>query len=63
MSRRGSLGALPLCLLSMGLVLAGCSSNEQLDSMQSQLSDIQRQVLQLQMQSSSKTEMAELGLI
>jgi tol-pal system protein YbgF len=47
-------------LLAVTLLLGGCSSNEQLDTMQSQLSDIQKQVLQLQMQSSSKTEMAEL---
>ena len=46
------------------LSLVGCVGASDIDAIQSQLSDIQRQVLQLQKQTSSKEEVGELqGLI
>lgn len=50
------LGALALVLA----VLPGCVSSKDIEALQAQLADIQRQVLQLQMQSSSKEEVAGL---
>jgi hypothetical protein len=59
MSRRSNLPpALSVLLLAAGLS-AGCGS-AQLDSMEAQLADIQRQVLAIQKQSSSKEEVAQL---
>lgn len=40
--------------------MAGCASSKDTDAIQSQISDVQRQVLQVQMQSSSKEEIASL---
>ena len=48
---------LPLTALAVALAAAGCGS-AQLDTMEQQLADIQRQVLQIQKQSSSKEEVA-----
>jgi tol-pal system protein YbgF len=49
-----------IALAAAALAAAGCGSS-QLDSMEQQLADIQRQVLQIQKQSSSKDELATLG--
>ncbi len=50
---------LPLAVLAATLAAAGCGSS-QLDSMEQQLADVQRQVLQIQKQGSSKEEVAGL---
>lgn len=50
---------LPLAVLAAALAAAGCGSS-QLDSMEQQLADVQRQVLQIQKQGSSKDEVAGL---
>jgi tol-pal system protein YbgF len=56
-SRHRTLLLLPL--LAAGGLLGGCGS-AQLDGMEAQLADIQRQVLQIQKQTSSKEEVAGL---
>jgi TolA-binding protein len=48
-------------LLLPGLLLSGCASTDELGTIQLQLSDIQQLVLQIQKQTSSKQEIAELG--
>jgi tol-pal system protein YbgF len=45
---------------SAPLALAGCVSSSDIDGLRAQLAEIQRQVLQLQMQTSSKEEVAAL---
>lgn len=45
---------------SLPLTLAGCVSSSDIDGLRAQLAEIQRQVLQLQMQTSSKEEVAAL---
>lgn len=42
------------------LALAGCVSSSDIDGLRAQLAEVQRQVLQLQMQTSSKEEVANL---
>jgi len=50
-----------LCLVgTAALVSAGCVSSSDIDGLRAQLSDIQRQVLLLQQEASSKTEVADL---
>jgi tol-pal system protein YbgF len=49
------------CGLAAALAAAGCVSTEDIQGLQSQLSDVQRQLLQLQKQSPSKEEVAGLG--
>jgi tol-pal system protein YbgF len=44
----------------VALPLGGCVSSTDIDGLRAQLSELQRQVLQLQMQGSSKQEVAEL---
>ncbi len=48
------------CLLAAGLVAGGCVSSTDLEALHSQISDLQRQVAQLQQQGSSKQEVADL---
>ena len=50
---------LPALAAAAGLI--GCVSSSDIDALSAQISDLQRQVLQLQQQSSSKDEVAELG--
>jgi tol-pal system protein YbgF len=53
--------ALLLALVTTApIALAGCVSSSDIDGLHSQLAEIQRQVLQLQMQTSSKEEVATL---
>ena len=47
-------------LALVALVSGGCVSGSDIDSIHTQLNDIQRQVLQLQKQTSSKQEVGEL---
>lgn len=54
-----SLGPLVGCLAA-ALTAAGCVTPQDIEGLQSQLADIQRQVLQLQKQSPSKAEVADL---
>ena len=54
-----SLGPLVVCLAA-ALTAAGCVTPQDIEGLQSQLADIQRQVLQLQKQSPSKAEVADL---
>lgn len=54
-----SLGLLVGCLAA-ALTAAGCVTPQDIEGLQSQLADIQRQVLQLQKQSPSKAEVADL---
>ncbi|MBP1641372.1 MAG: Tetratricopeptide repeat protein [Acidobacteria bacterium] len=49
-----------LLAASVPLALAGCVSSSDIDGLRAQLAEIQRQVLQLQMQTSSKEEVAAL---
>lgn len=52
---------LPLCTLAIvAAAAAGCVSSTDIDSLSSQISDLQRQVLQVQTQGSSKEEVAKL---
>lgn len=51
-----------LCLASIALpALAGCVSSSDIDQLASQLTEIQRQVLYLQQQASSKEEISQLA--
>ncbi len=50
-----------LTLLVAGGLASGCVSTKDIEAIQSQLADIQRQVLQVQMQASSKTEVEGLS--
>jgi len=50
---------LPLAVLA-ALPLGGCVSSTDIDGLRAQISELQRQVLQMQMQGSSKQEVAEL---
>ena len=52
---------LSLVLAGTALLSAGCVSSSDIEGLQSQLSDIQRQVLLLQQEASSKTEVADLS--
>ncbi|HYO12842.1 MAG TPA: tol-pal system protein YbgF [Thermoanaerobaculia bacterium] len=54
-----SLGPLVVCLAAASTA-AGCVTPQDIEGLQSQLADIQRQVLQLQKQSPSKAEVADL---
>lgn len=54
-----SLGPLVVCLAAASTA-AGCVTPQDIEGLNSQLSDIQRQVLQLQKQSPSKAEVADL---
>ena len=47
-------------ILPAGLILAGCVSTSDIENIQTQLGDIQRQVLQVQQQGSSKEEVTDL---
>lgn len=62
MSRPTRLRILPLAVLASAGALAagGCVSSTDIEGLSNQISDVQRQVLQLQMQSSSKEEVASL---
>ncbi len=46
--------------LALGLLASGCVSTQDIESIQSQLADVQRQLLQLQAQSPSKNEVDSL---
>ncbi len=48
-------------LLPLALVTGGCVSSSDIDELRAQLAEIQRQVLQIQMQTSSKEEVAHLN--
>ena len=50
-----------MAILVGGLLATGCVSSSDLDEIHAKLSDIQRQVLALQQQTSSKEEVAALG--
>lgn len=62
MRRLSSLRLLPLAaLVSVGTLAAGgCVSSSDIEGLSSQISDVQRQVLQMQMQTSTKGEVASL---
>jgi len=47
-------------LLAAGLALGGCVSSSDIEALQAQLAELQRQVLQLQMTGSSKLEVQQL---
>ena len=49
-----------LVFLAAGLTLGGCVSSTDIEALQAQLAELQRQVLQLQMTGSSKQEVQEL---
>jgi tol-pal system protein YbgF len=53
-------GHLRALLVLAALTLGGCVSTSDIESIQAQLAELQRQMLQLQMQGSSKQEVAEL---
>jgi tol-pal system protein YbgF len=61
-SRPASSRPLPLAVLVLtgALAAGGCVSSTDIEGLSNQISDVQRQVLQLQMQSSSKEEVASL---
>lgn len=50
-----------LPILIAGLPLAGCVSSDDIDGLRAQIAEVQRQVLQIQLQSASKEEVAELN--
>lgn len=50
-----------LAVLALPLLLTGCVSSSDIQALQSQLADIQRQVLQLQKQGASKNEISNLN--
>ncbi len=50
-----------LAVLALPLLLTGCVSSSDIQALQSQLADIQRQVLQLQKQGASKDEISSLN--
>ncbi len=50
-------------LTALWLPCAGCVSSSDIDGLRAQLAELQRQVLQLQMQGSSKQEVAELQAV
>jgi len=56
MSRRASLSL----LLAGGLLAGGCVSGSDIEALRAQIAELQRQVVQLQMQSSSKQEIEQL---
>ena len=57
--RRGSNPT--VLIVTAALALGGCVTSSDIEGLQAQLSDIQRQVLLLQQQASSKEEVADLG--
>ncbi|MDP9120185.1 MAG: tol-pal system protein YbgF [Acidobacteriota bacterium] len=58
---RGCRSLVPLgCLAAVVLAAAGCVSSEDIEGLRSQLSDVQKQVLQAQKQASSKEEVQDL---
>jgi len=61
-SRPASFRTLPLAVLALtgALAAGGCVSSTDIEALSNQISDVQRQVLQLQMQTSSKEEVASL---
>ena len=54
-------GIAPAAVLLGGLLAGGCVSGSDIEEIHAKLSDIQRQVLALQQQTSSKDEVAQLG--
>ncbi len=50
----------PVALLALAAGLAGCVSSTDIEGLHSQVADVQRQVLQVQKQGSSKDELAQL---
>jgi tol-pal system protein YbgF len=59
--RRGTLlAALGSALAVVGLVASGCVSTSDIEGLQNQLSDVQRQLLQLQKQAPSKEEVSNI---
>lgn len=61
MSRRLSTRRIPgWAALIAGAALSGCVTSQDIEGLNQQLADVQRQMLQLQMQSSSKKEVAGL---
>jgi tol-pal system protein YbgF len=59
MARRLSLVG-PAALLTLAAGLAGCVSGTDIEGLHAQVADVQRQVLQVQQQGSSKDELAQL---
>jgi tol-pal system protein YbgF len=60
MSGRRALRAYPAAALALAAGLAGCVSSSDIEGIHSQVADVQRQVLQVQKQGSSKDELAQL---
>jgi tol-pal system protein YbgF len=48
------------CIAGLALIMAGCVTSSDIEGLRSQLTDVQRQVLQVQKQSSSKEEVQSL---
>jgi tol-pal system protein YbgF len=48
------------CMAGLALIMAGCVTSSDIEGLRSQLTDVQRQVLQVQKQSSSKEEVQSL---
>lgn len=61
MKSAGSRFSSRAALLALALCLAGCVSTQDIESIQAQLAELQRQVLLLQSQSPNKNEMATLS--